>query len=55
MDAQVDRATRWLSQHPEYRIVLEGHTDAIGAAHYNEDLSMRRIATEIVEPREAVA
>lgn len=43
--SQVDRATRWLSQHPEYRIVLEGHTDAIGSAHYNEDLSMRRIAT----------
>lgn len=43
--SQVDRAALWLGQHPAYRLVLEGHTDATGAAHYNEDLSMRRITT----------
>jgi outer membrane protein OmpA-like peptidoglycan-associated protein len=43
--SQVDRAALWLGQHPAYRLVLEGHTDAVGAANYNKDLSMRRIAT----------
>ena len=42
--AQVDTAARWLKAHPRHRIVLEGHTDAIGLAPYNEDLATRRIA-----------
>jgi len=40
---QVDAAASWLKAHPDRRIVLEGHTDGIGASAYNEDLAMRRI------------
>jgi hypothetical protein len=40
---QVDAAATWLKAHPDRRIVLEGHTDGIGASAYNEDLAMRRI------------
>ncbi|MDB4957460.1 MAG: peptidoglycan-associated lipoprotein [Myxococcales bacterium] len=40
--AQVDTAAKWMLRHPEYKIVLEGHTDRIGDAPYNEDLATRR-------------
>lgn len=43
--SQVDTAARWLKDHPDQKIVLEGHADASGVAPYNEDLAMRRIAT----------
>lgn len=42
---QVDAAARWLLVHPSQRVVLEGHTDALGASVYNEDLAMRRMDT----------
>jgi peptidoglycan-associated lipoprotein len=38
LDASVD----WLRAHPAERIVIEGHTDASGAADYNLELSFRR-------------
>ncbi len=41
---QVDRAAYWLKAHPKHRLVLEGHTDKLGMAVYNEDLATRRIA-----------
>ena len=40
---QIDRAAQWLKRHPDRFIVLEGHTDVIGAENYNDDLSVRRI------------
>lgn len=42
---QVDAAATWMLVHPSQRIVLEGHTDALGASAYNEDLAMRRMDT----------
>ena len=32
----------FLQQHPERQILIEGHTDSIGSAGYNEALSLRR-------------
>jgi outer membrane protein OmpA-like peptidoglycan-associated protein len=40
--AQVNTAAKWMLRHPAYKIVLEGHTDRIGDAPYNEDLATRR-------------
>jgi len=40
---QIDKAAAWLDAHPNRVIVLEGHTDLVGNANYNEDLSIRRI------------
>lgn len=40
---QVDHAARWLASHPRHRLVLEGHTDRLGMAVYNEDLATRRM------------
>jgi outer membrane protein OmpA-like peptidoglycan-associated protein len=42
---EVDTAARWLKSHPQHKLVLEGHTDAIGLAPYNEDLATRRMDT----------
>lgn len=42
--SQVDTAARWLNEHPDQKLVLEGHADATGVGYYNEDLAMRRIA-----------
>ena len=41
--AEVDTAARWLNTHPSYRLVMEGHTDALGVNPYNEDLATRRM------------
>ena len=43
--AQLDSTARWLVTHPLHRIVLEGHTDKLGALPYNEDLANRRLST----------
>lgn len=39
---QVDRAAAWLRAHPDYNIVLEGHTDEAGAPQLNEMLALGR-------------
>jgi len=41
--SEVDTAALWLMVHPRHRLVLEGHTDALAVAPYNEDLSTRRM------------
>jgi outer membrane protein OmpA-like peptidoglycan-associated protein len=40
---EVTTAARWLERNPLHKLVLEGHTDAIGLAPYNEDLATRRM------------
>jgi outer membrane protein OmpA-like peptidoglycan-associated protein len=42
---QVGRAARWLFVHPDRFVVLEGHTDELGAVSYNDSLAGRRIET----------
>lgn len=42
--AQIDTAAKWLRRHPDYKLVLEGHTDQVGPNLYNEDLATRRMA-----------
>jgi peptidoglycan-associated lipoprotein len=39
---QLGQAARWLRQHPDQRIVIEGHTDAVGASDYNLALGEQR-------------
>ena len=41
-ESTLDNVTTVLKNHPEWRIRIEGHTDAIGSATYNEELSQRR-------------
>jgi len=41
---QVDRAATWLRAHPNYRLVVEGHTDATGTESYNASLAFARAA-----------
>ena len=36
--AQIASAARWLAQHPEHRLVVEGRADSSGPAPYNQDL-----------------
>lgn len=40
--AQIDRLATWLAEHPGYRLVVEGHTDAHGSAVYNVGLASAR-------------
>jgi OOP family OmpA-OmpF porin len=42
---KLDNVARVLQENPEMRVVIEGHTDAIGTEAYNEDLSHRRTET----------
>jgi hypothetical protein len=42
---EVAAAARWLKSHPRHKLVLEGHTDALGISPYNEDLATRRMET----------
>src|SRR5687768_12796815 len=39
---EVVAAARWLNAHPGRRLIIEGHTDALGPAAYNADLAARR-------------
>jgi len=39
---QIESAARWLRQHPDHKLVLEGYTDGTGGFLYNEDLATRR-------------
>ncbi len=40
--AELDRVARVLTQYPQTRIRVEGHTDSTGSAEYNMRLSQRR-------------
>ncbi len=39
---ELERALRFLKENPGLKIEIGGHTDSIGSAAYNKDLSMRR-------------
>jgi len=48
---QARQAGRWLAAHPDYKLVIESHTDAAGSAQYNAALAHRRgwsIVAELV-------
>jgi len=38
----LDRKIRWLQEHPEATVVVEGHCDARGTAIYNKELGAQR-------------
>jgi outer membrane protein OmpA-like peptidoglycan-associated protein len=40
--AQLREPARWIAAHPDRRLVIEAHTDAIGGAAYNIRLAARR-------------
>ncbi|MVO16762.1 OmpA family protein [Parasedimentitalea huanghaiensis] len=40
--AVLDQQAAWIKQFPEVRFRVFGHTDAVGPAHYNKSLGMRR-------------
>jgi len=42
--AFIDRMAELLQQAPEVKLQIEGHTDALGTAEYNQGLSERRAA-----------
>jgi len=39
---QLAAAAAWLHEHPGYNLVVEAHTDGVGARTYNADLADRR-------------
>jgi len=39
---QLSNTAQWLHDHAGYRLVIEGHTDRLGTAPYNEQLAQRR-------------
>jgi len=41
-EAALLQQASWLSQNPEAKVNLSGHTDAVGSNAYNDDLAMRR-------------
>jgi outer membrane protein OmpA-like peptidoglycan-associated protein len=43
-DPWINTVARVLQQHPDWQVTIEGHTDSIGGARYNQDLSQRRAA-----------
>lgn len=44
---KLDEAYYILEAHPNYRFIVEGHTDAAGSAAYNQNLSERRAASVV--------
>ncbi|WP_111641829.1 OmpA family protein [Marinimicrobium alkaliphilum] len=38
----LDRLVSFLNEHPERRIQIEGHTDSVGSAAFNQTLSLQR-------------
>ncbi|KAE9627331.1 OmpA family protein [Parasedimentitalea maritima] len=40
--AVLDQQAAWIKQFPEVRFRVFGHTDAVGSAHYNKSLGLRR-------------
>ncbi|MBV8910751.1 MAG: OmpA family protein, partial [Gammaproteobacteria bacterium] len=41
-DLSLDRLARYLTSHPGTRVRVEGHTDSLGSAEYNQQLSEQR-------------
>lgn len=41
-NTQLDKLARFLSEHPERNVLIEGHTDSVGSASFNQGLSQRR-------------
>jgi outer membrane protein OmpA-like peptidoglycan-associated protein len=41
-DLQIDRLAAFLKEHPQTKIMIEGHTDSVGSDAYNDALSQRR-------------
>jgi len=41
-DRMLDRISSFLKEHPERTVQVEGHTDSVGSAEYNQSLSERR-------------
>lgn len=41
-NAQLDKLARFLGEHPERNVLIEGHTDSVGSAAFNQGLSQRR-------------
>jgi outer membrane protein OmpA-like peptidoglycan-associated protein len=39
---QLHETARWIAVHPDRRLVIAGHTDAIGGDAYNRELAARR-------------
>jgi outer membrane protein OmpA-like peptidoglycan-associated protein len=35
-------AARWMKKHPKVRLVIEGHTNSVGSAGYNQSLALAR-------------
>ncbi len=46
-EADLDRVTEVLKRNPDLRVEVEGHTDSIGTAVYNQQLSERRAASVV--------
>ena len=44
-DDNLNRLVDFLNQHPERRVLIEGHTDSVGNAQSNQRLSERRAAS----------
>jgi outer membrane protein OmpA-like peptidoglycan-associated protein len=40
--SQLDTLAAWMKHHPDQNVVIEGHTDRIGSAEYNDSLGARR-------------
>jgi outer membrane protein OmpA-like peptidoglycan-associated protein len=40
--SQLDTLAAWMKHHPDQNVVIEGHTDRIGPAEYNDALGARR-------------
>jgi hypothetical protein len=40
--SQIVAVAQWMKDHPRQNVVLEGHTDRLGATEYNDDLGRRR-------------
>lgn len=41
-NTNLDKLVSFLSQYPERTVLIEGHTDNVGSASFNQDLSQRR-------------
>ena len=44
----LDKVADLLSKHPDWRFVVEGHTDDVGGAAFNQTLSEKRAAAVMV-------